>query len=82
MLDPLGEDSCWGTETFFTDAIGNSVLPELRNLKKPFGFLKKFLEENTEFQVLARLCTDKIRDRLHIPFRPIPFITQLVAFKI
>ena len=64
-LDQLGKDSCLGTEKYFIDAIGNSVLPELRNLKKPFGFLKKFLEANTEFQVLAQLCTDKIKDRPH-----------------
>ena len=65
LLDQWGKDSYLRTEKYFIDSIGNGVLPEFRNLKKPFGLLKEFLEENIALQVFARLCTDKIKDRLH-----------------
>jgi hypothetical protein len=65
FLSQLGKDSCLGTEKYLIDSIGNGVLSEFRNLKKPFGLLKEFLEENVEFQLFAQLCTDKIKDCLH-----------------
>jgi hypothetical protein len=75
LLDQLGKDSCLGTEKYFIDSIGNDILPELRNLKKPFGLLKEFLEENIELQIFAQLCTEKIKGRLHqnhhVPWRGI-----------
>ena len=64
-FDQLGKDSCLGTEKYFIDSIGNGILSEFRNLKKPFSLLKEFFEENIEFQVLTQLCTDKVKDRLH-----------------
>ena len=60
MLDQFGEDSCLGAE------IDNGVLFEFGNFKKPFGFLKEFLEENFDFQVFAQPYTDKIRDCMKV----------------
>ena len=65
LLDEFGKDSRWGTKKYFIDSIGNRILPEIRNLKKPFGLLKKFLQENVEFQVFTQLSADKIKHRLH-----------------
>ena len=65
LLDEFGKDSCLGTEKYSIDSVGNGILPEFRNLKKPFGLLKEFLEENIELQIFVQLCTDKIKDRLH-----------------
>ena len=65
LLDQLGKDSCLGTKKYFIDSIGDGVLSEIGNLKKPFGLLKEFFEKNIEFQVFAQLGTDKIKDRLH-----------------
>jgi hypothetical protein len=46
LLDQLGKNSCLGTEKDFIDSIGNGVLSKFRNLKKPFGLLEEFLEED------------------------------------
>lgn len=65
LLDSFGKDSCLGTKKYFIDSIGNGVLFEFGNLKKPFGLLKEFLEENIEFQVFAHLSSDKIKGCLY-----------------
>ena len=66
MLDQFGEDSCLGAEKYFKDSIDNGVLFEFGNFKKPFGFLKEFLEEDFDFQVFAQPYTDKIRDCMKV----------------
>jgi hypothetical protein len=57
----MGKDACLGTEKDFMDSIGSGVL------SKTSGLLKECPEEKRKVDVFARLCTDKIRDRIGVP---------------